>query len=93
MASRALNCDFYANNLRPVYGVSLVAGLRADIKTIYKLKDSWLSWPGVVNIAESFVHDSGGRIAFTGSGLPKRDEYNPCGFWDQLPLPNTQAGD
>lgn len=71
MASRALNCDFYANNLRPVYGVSLVAGLSADIKTIYKLKDSWLSWPGVVNIAESFVHDSGGRIAFTGSGYPK----------------------
>lgn len=71
MASRAVNCDFNGNNLRPINEMSQVKALGANVKTIYNLKGAWLDWAEHVNVAESFVHNSGGRIAFTGSGYPK----------------------
>ncbi|MCP4116464.1 MAG: hypothetical protein GY737_13850 [Desulfobacteraceae bacterium] len=70
-ASKAVNCDFRAGNLRPIRGFSTGETVGTATKTIYKRAASWLKWDSVVDVVPSFVHNSGGRIAYTGDGYPK----------------------
>lgn len=40
--------------------------------SIYLMEDSWLHWPGDVDVVKSFIPDSDHRIYFTGDGAPKQ---------------------
>ncbi|MBI9090715.1 MAG: hypothetical protein JEZ12_15975 [Desulfobacterium sp.] len=67
--------------------MTVIQSVEVTTKSIYKLVNAWLQWGSVVDVATSFVHDSGGRIAFTGDGYPK--ETNTALATSGTPYPKT----
>lgn len=61
-ALKAINCQLEQGCLAPLRGPAKVADLAATAKTIFKHKqDGWLSWPKVVSVVKSAVHDVDGE--------------------------------
>jgi len=70
-ATMAVNCDLQEGKLKPIKGSVSVQDILAGAQTIYRLGEQWLQWGREINIIESLVYDSGGRIIFTGEHYPK----------------------
>ncbi|WP_022667917.1 hypothetical protein [Desulfospira joergensenii] len=70
-AARAINCDLASGALKPIKGLVSKETLQVGAETVYRLGDRWLQWRNKVDIIESLVYNSGGRIIFTGDHYPK----------------------
>jgi len=58
-----------SGSILPYREPSLSTVLGADAKTIFRLEDEWLSWPGVVDVVPGPIADD--RLYITGDGAPK----------------------
>lgn len=70
-AAQAVNCNLESGNLQPVKGVATEQALESGAETIYRLGEQWLQWNNKINVIESLVQNSGGRIVYTGDHYPK----------------------
>ncbi|HEX9972298.1 MAG TPA: hypothetical protein VGD14_09525 [bacterium] len=70
-ATTAINCDLKEGSLKPIKGATSVQDIEAGAQTIYRLGEQWLQWGNKINVIESLIYESGGRILFTGDNYPK----------------------
>jgi len=70
-ASSVINCDLDEGNLQPIKGTTSIQSVDVGAETIYRLGEQWLQWNNKIDIIESLVYNSGGRIVITGDNYPK----------------------
>lgn len=89
----AINCELQDGRLGPVKENLPVATIEDGIETIYRLGEKWLQWSNKVNVVESLVHDSGGRIIFTGDDYPKETDISlGIGVTEPYPTETRRLG-
>lgn len=69
----AINCDTSDGQLKPLKTESLTYALPkpGDLRTIYRLDTTWLSWLTVVDVVKAEGINTDNRIYYTGDGYPK----------------------
>lgn len=70
----AQNVDLRSGSLKPMKGLTQIQAITktGDIRTIYKIDDTWIYWTAIVDIVKAQVTNGDFRIAFTGDGYPKQ---------------------
>ena len=73
VAVSAVNCDVSTGQLKPFKDVGQIQDIdkAGDIRSIYKCGNTWLGWPGVVDVVKAEGVNTDDRIMFTGDGYPK----------------------
>jgi hypothetical protein len=87
-AASAMNCDLSSGNIRPEKGLTVIQDLTGGATAIYLLGDRWLQWESDVDVIESPVYNSDGRIFFTGDGYPKATDAS-LAIGGTSPYPTT----
>jgi len=65
-ATSAINCKLEEGNLQSILGTTVIQSVAAGAETIHLIGEKWMQWTNKVNIVETPVYNSGGRILFTG---------------------------
>lgn len=68
-AETALNCNLKRGELRALRKPKVAQSSLATKQSIYKLKDTFLSWNSDVDVVRAFVVQDDSKIIFTGDGL------------------------
>jgi len=73
-AQEATNVDLRTGSIEPMKGLTQVQEIAktGDIRSIYKIDDTWIYWTAIVEVVKAQVLNGDYRIFFTGDGYPKQ---------------------
>jgi len=74
-STEAINCDLRRGLLEAMKTIANAANLsNSAAVTVYDMGAAYISFNGDVDIVDSFVYDTNGRIYYTGDGIPKQTD-------------------